>query len=408
MGTGLATPAGNDRSTPLRIAYVTETFPPEINGVSLTAERTLHHLREAGHAVQLVRPRQPGEAPRDDAQEWRCASGPIPRYPDLRFGLARPGALRARWTQAAGGPPDLVHITTPGPLGWAALRAARSLGLHTAADFRTNFHAYSRHYGPGWLEPLVLGYLRRLHQLADCSFVPTPAMACALAASGFERLEVVGRGVDARQFSPRWRSDALRRSWDVDDGSPVLLHVGRLAPEKNVELALQAYAWLSGVRPDLRMVVVGDGPCRQRLARAHPRVRFVGAKRGEELARHYASADLFLFPSLTDTFGNVTLEALASGLVVVAFDTAAAALHIRSGISGCLAPLEPVGDQRVAFFEAVARGLGHARPGSALRLQAVQSARRADWDSVLRHFERRLRAVAAGAVRGAPVHAAVV
>ena len=141
----------------MRIAYVTETFPPEINGVSLTAERTLHHLREAGHAVQLVRPRQPGEAPRDDAQEWRCASGPIPRYPDLRVGLARAGALRARWTSGAGSTlPDLVHVATPGPLGWAALRAARSLGLRTAADFRTNFHAYSRHYGPGWLEPLGL------------------------------------------------------------------------------------------------------------------------------------------------------------------------------------------------------------------------------------------------------------
>ena len=130
--------------------------------------------------------------------------------------------------------------------------------------------------------------------------------------------------------------------------------------------------------------------------------------RGEELARHYASADLFLFPSLTDTFGNVTLEALASGLVVVAFDTAAAALHIRDGISGCLAPVEPVEDQRVAFFEALAQGLAHARPGSALRLQAVQAARRADWDCVLRHFERRLRAVAAGAAREAPAHAAVV
>ncbi|RZA16054.1 MAG: glycosyltransferase family 1 protein, partial [Lysobacteraceae bacterium] len=138
----------------MRIAYVTETFPPEINGVALTAERTVRYLRASGHHVQLIRPRHGQEAARRDAEEWRSAGAPIPMYPELRFGWATPGALRDAWRR---GLPDLVHVATPGPLGWAALRAAREDGIPTSADFRTNFHAYCGHYGLGWLEPVVLG-----------------------------------------------------------------------------------------------------------------------------------------------------------------------------------------------------------------------------------------------------------
>ena len=405
----------------VHIAYVTETFPPEINGVSLSAARAVSHLRAAGHQVQLVRPRQRGEAPCDDAQQWLTAGGPIPMYPELRYGLARVARLRQHWardprraTLAGAATPDLVHVATPGPLAWAALRAARAECIPTSADFRTNFHAYSHHYGVGWLAPLVLGYLRRLHAMADCNFVPTTELAVQLAAQRFERLQVVGRGVDAERFSPVWRDPWLRRSWDVRPQDPVLLHVGRLAPEKNVSLALQTFEQLRVLHPGVRMVVVGDGPQRRALERAHPLARFVGVQIGEPLARHYASADVFLFPSLTDTFGNVTLEALASGLAVVAFDTAAAAQHIEDGISGCLVPLPPPSAaasaaapaQAQAFLAAAQRALALAHPNSPMRLQALRAARRADWDSVLRSFEQRLRAVAGSA--GAPVgHAAV-
>lgn len=421
----------------MRIAYVTETHPPEINGVALTAERAVRYLRGAGHGVQLMRPRQRGEGPRDDATEWRTYGGPIPMYQELRFGLASVGALRRHLRHGA---PDLVHVATPGPLAWAALRAARAEGIATSADFRTNFHAYSRHYRLGWLEPLVLTYLRRLHAMADCNFVPTPALAAQLAAQGFERLQVVGRGVDSRRFSPARRDAGLRRSWGAGEHDPVLLHVGRLAPEKNVELALQSFEALQAQQPALRMVVVGDGPQRRRLEAEHPQVRFVGMRSGDELARHYASADVFLFPSLTDTFGNVTLEALASGLALAAFDTAAAALHARDGVSACLAPSPPTeaagpaaagapagaaaGRRSAAgssaadgqplpaaaqapFTAAVARALRQAAPGSPLRLRAREAALRADWDRVLRGFELRLRAVATEAAGRRVQHAAL-
>lgn len=373
----------------MRIAYVSETFPPEINGVALTAERTVQGLRAAGHALQLIRPRQPGEAARRDAEEWRCAGGPIPMYPELRYGWATPGALRALW-QSGEAMPELVHVATPGPVGWAALRAARSLGLPTSSDFRTNFHAYCGHYGLGWLEPVALGYLRRLHAMADATFVPTPELHDQLRSHGFERLQVIGRGVDAVRFSPARRDPGLRDDWRAGPEHRVMLYVGRLAPEKNVSLALQTYERLSARRPSLRMVVVGDGPMREKLERAHPRARFVGMKTGLELARHYASADVFLFPSLTDTFGNVTLEALASGLAVAAFDTGAAGEHVQEGVSGCLTSPQGGLEAADAFLGAAMRALEASAPDAALRRQARQVALRADWAGVQRRFEHQL------------------
>lgn len=377
----------------MRIAYVTETFPPEINGVSLTAERSVAHLRAAGHAVQLIRPRQPGEAARRDTDEWRCSGARIPMYPDLRYGLVLPAGLRALWRDT--GLPELVHVATPGPLGWAALRAARGLGLPSSADFRTNFHAYCGHYGLGWLEPVVFGYLKRLHGMADCNFVPTPELQRQLAARGFERLQVLGRGVDARRFTPERRDLRLRRDWNAGPDDRVLLYVGRLAPEKNLGLALQTFERLAARRPGLRMVVAGDGPLRGALERTHPAVRFVGMQTGTALARHYASADVFLFPSLTDTFGNVTLEALASGLAVAAFDTGAAGQHVRDGISGCLAPACEGLAAADAFLAAATRALDASAPDGLLRMEARLAALQADWAGVQRRFEQTLLQLAA-------------
>ena len=389
----------------MRIAYVTETYPPEINGVSLTTERTVRHLRGAGHAVQLLRPRQAGEAACRTAQECRSTGGPIPMVPSLRYGWARAATLRALWRQD-GAVPDLVHVATPGPLGWAALSAARAEGIPTSADFRINFHACCGHYGLGWLEPFVLGYLRRLHAMADSTVVATPELASQLAAQGFERLQVLGRGVDSRLFSPERRDAGLRFDWRAQGNQSVLLHVGRLAPEKNAGLALQTFERLRARRPGLRMVVVGDGPMRAQLERAHPAVRFVGTQTGTALARHYASADVFLFPSLTDTFGNVTLEALASGLSVAAFDTGAAGQHVRDGVNGCVTPPCEGMDAGDAFLRAATRALDAAAPDGPLRQQARLTAAQADWAGVHRRFEQLLLQLAA-VDRTLPHHAAL-
>ncbi|MEO5881665.1 MAG: glycosyltransferase family 1 protein, partial [Caldimonas sp.] len=372
-----------NRLPPMRIAYVTETWPPELNGVSLTVERTVRFLRSRGHLVELIRPRQPGESPLDASDELRTAGCVIPMYPDLRFGLARAGTLARRFRQSR---PDLVHLATPGPLPWAALAAAGTLGIATSSDFRTNFHQYSRHYGLGLFAGPVLGLLRRFHNLTRRTFVPTQAARRELAAAGFHELSVVGRGVDSERFTPAMRSDSLRATWGAGADTPVLLAVGRIAAEKNVELALRAFERARRDRPDVRMIVVGDGPARERLTAAHPAATFVGPQRGADLAAHYASADVFLFPSLSDTFGNVVMEALASGLPVVAFDCAAAGEHVGDSISGRL--LVP-GDE--AGFIAATASLAVAPADlQPFRDAAVAAARRVTWDEVLERFEARL------------------
>lgn len=364
----------------MRIVYVTETYPPEVNGVALTVARTVAHLRRRGHAVTLMRPRQPGEAACDDAGEWRTAGLPIPMYRDLRFGLAMTSTLRERFERLR---PQLVHIATPGPLGAAALRAAHALALPVTTDYRTNFDQYSRYYGLGGFAPLVQGYLRRFHNLAHRTFVPTRAMRAQLRNQGFERLHVVGRGVDTALFSPERRSEALRGRGDA----PVLLHVGRLAAEKNVALALRAFDAVRAQQPDAIMLVVGDGPQRARLKARFPAAIFAGALRGEALASVYASADVFLFPSLSETFGNVTLEAMASGLAIVAYDAAAAGEHLR-GNAG--ARLVLPGDE--AGFIAAACELA-ARPPEQLRhcgALARETALKLRWEAVFGQFEHQL------------------
>jgi glycosyltransferase involved in cell wall biosynthesis len=368
----------------MRITYVTETWPPELNGVSLTVERTVRYLRSRGHDVELIRPRQPGELPLDAADELRTAGCAIPMYPEMRFGLARVATLSRRFEQTR---PEVVHLATPGPLAWAALAAARTRGIATTSDFRTNFHQYSRYYGLGFLAGPAFGLLRRFHNLTRRTFVPTRSVRGELGAAGFHNLTLVGRGVDTERFRPTLRSRALRQRWGASEGAPVFLAVGRVAAEKNIELALRAFAVVRREQPQARMVVVGDGPARARLEAAHPEVHFVGVRRDADLAAHYASADVFLFPSLSDTFGNVLMEALASALPVVSFDCAAAAEHLVDGRSGRLV----IPGDEAGFIGAVRElALTSPRDLAPMREAAVAAARRADWEEVLTRFEARL------------------
>jgi glycosyltransferase involved in cell wall biosynthesis len=361
---------------------VTETYPPELNGVALTVERTVRHLRHSEHQVELVRPRQAGEAWLDTQEELRTMGCPLPMYVGVRFGLVSSATLRQRFERSR---PQLVHVATEGPLGWSALRAAQALNLPVTSDFRTNFHQYSRYYGMGWVSPVIYNYLRHFHNQSQCSFVPTEAMRRRLQAEGFKRLSVIGRGVDTVQFAPAKRCETLRRHWGVEQG-PVLLYVGRLAGEKSVTLALCAFEAVRQCLPAATMVVVGDGPLRRKLQREFPAAQFVGIQRGDELAMHYASADLFLFPSMSETFGNVTLEALASGLPVVAFDTAAAADHVDDCNSGLLVPL---GDE-AGFIAAACHLAWQHRDLQQMREHARRAGLKASWNDVLTRFEAHL------------------
>ncbi len=377
----------------LRIAVVTETWPPEVNGVAMTMARVVAGLRERGHALQLVRPRQDHEAPgtgRHGFEELLVRGMPIPRYAHLRMGLPAGRILAERWTRQQ---PDVVHIATEGPLGWSALRTATALGLPVTSDFRTNFHAYSGHYGLGWLHGSIAGYLRRFHNRTRCTMVPTETLRRSLAAEGYERLAVVARGVDTVRFSPAHRSTELRQTWGAAPTDPVVLCVGRLAPEKNLETLLLAFAAMRFENPATQLVFIGDGPMRAELQRRCPDAVFAGQRRGDDLAAHYASGDLLLFPSLTETFGNVTPEAMASGLAVLAYDYAAAAQLIRHGENGRLACF---GDP--AHFVAQAAALvADPQAASLLGLAARRTALGLAWDGIVGQVEAVMRqAIAAG------------
>jgi glycosyltransferase involved in cell wall biosynthesis len=282
--------------------------------------------------------------------------------------------------------PDIVHVITEGPLGWSALLAARKLGIPAVSDFHTNFHDYSRHYGFGWIAGLVTGYLRALHNRTDRTFVPTHEMRDRLHALGFNGLTVVGRGIDTQLFSPAKRSVELRRSWQCDDKTQVALYVGRLAPEKNLRVFVEAIREVRWHRADLRVVIVGDGPLGKRLRSENPDFHFAGMRSGEDLAAHYASADVFVFPSLSETFGNVTMEALASGLAVVAFDYAAAREHIVHGHNGLVAQR---GDE-TAFRRHALRLASASHEVQTLRQRARQTAECLSWSKAFDELERSL------------------
>jgi len=370
----------------LRIAMVTETYPPEVNGVARTVGLMVDGLRKRGHAVQLVRPRQHARdvAARDGGYEELLRPGfPIPRYTQLKMGLPGARALLRAWRARR---PNVVHIATEGPLGWSALSAARQLGLPVVTDFHTNFHAYSRHYGVSWLQRPIACYLRRFHNRADSTLVPTRELAGQLGALGFERLRIVGRGVDPEVFSPARRSAELRARWGAGDDTPVALCVSRFAREKNFPLVIEAYRAMRRLRPDIKLVLVGDGPLLGELRSAGVGCVIAGRLVNGELSAHYASADVFLFPSITETFGNVTLEAMASGLGVVAYDYAAARAHLEHGRSALLAPF----DDRAGFIaqaERLAREpLLARRLGSAARELTLN----VTWTHIVRDFEAEL------------------
>jgi glycosyltransferase involved in cell wall biosynthesis len=363
----------------LNLAVVTETYPPEINGVAHTMRCLVSGLRGRGHQVHLIRPRQTSDsapAAGPVQEETLVGSLPIPGYRGLRIGVPLFGQLPRLWRARR---PDLVYIATQGPLGRAALRAARAASIPTLTGFHTRFQEYSGYYGLGVLKGPIEWSLRRFHNRSDATLVPTEELRGDLTKQGYERVRVFGRGVDTELFSPARRSARLRARWGCDPADPVLLYVGRIAAEKNIRLALDAFTRIQATHPNTRFVLVGDGP---ELAHARadcPHCRFVGARVGVDLARHYASADLFLFPSLTETFGNVVPEAMASGLAVVAFDEAAAHSYIRSGDNGILAaPGDAAG-----FVSAALAATGDLTLIQHLGRRARQTAEALGWDRAL-------------------------
>ena len=379
----------------MKFALVTETYPPEVNGVAMTNQRLVRGLVERGCEILLIKPRHRDARPHEDpARVFEVFGLPIPNYAGLKMGLPAPGQMEQLLEREA---PDLVHVATEGPLGLSALRAANRLGLPVSSTFHTNFHDYCGRYGAGFLEHAMLAYLRWFHNGCALTTVPDPDLIRQLSGAGIKRLVHLGRGADVRRFDPAHRDHALRAKWGAAADDPVALFVGRAAAEKDIPLSLEAYRAAKEKNPRLQMVVVGDGPVRERLERSYPEVHFAGMRYDADLARHYASADLFLFASPSETFGNVTVEALASGLAVLTYDYAAGRQFIKHGENGWLVP---PGDREA--FVAAARALVEAPElWSTARQRARETAERYPWQASIDRFYQLLGAVAHGDCRTA-------
>jgi glycosyltransferase involved in cell wall biosynthesis len=314
----------------MRIAIFTETFVPAVNGVVTRLGHTVSRLVARGDQVLLV-------VPDGGIREFRHAQVigvpviPLPMYPDIGIALPHPDVWRKVETFA----PDVIHVVNPVVLGASGVQIARSTGTPLVASFHTHLPRYLGHYALGFLEPLAWDWLRTLHNQAVINLCVSRPIADELIAKGFERVRVAWRGgVDVELFNPGRASDQMRMRLGGDGKGPLLLYVGRMSAEKGLER-------LRGpldAMPNSRLAMVGDGPHRPALERHFDgsRVRFLGRLQGEELAAAYASADVFLFPSETDTFGLVVLEALASGCPVVAARAGGVSDILRDGKDGLL------------------------------------------------------------------------
>ena len=312
----------------MRIAVVTETYPPEVNGVSLTVQGLVNGMTEDGHEM-LARAAVPAG----------CFNAAVTATDSRTARERRRAAEIPRleiWISRGPRPKKVVRRAAPGcslcrdrRTTRLVRRANRASARHSVATgFHTRFDAYAGAYGLGPLTPLVRYWLRRLHNASGATVVPTPELREWLERHGFQRVRVVARGVDAILFDPARRRQKLRERWGVLPDGLAVIYVGRIAAEKNLSLAIEAFRRIREKRPDARFIWVGTGPLAVRLRQEHPDFIFAGLRLGEDLAEHFASADLFLFPSQTETFGNVTIEAMASGVPTIAFDYGAVRAHL--------------------------------------------------------------------------------
>lgn len=366
---------------------LTETFPPDMNGVAMTLSRITEGMVRRGHQVHIVRPRQ-GRHDRDVAPPanpsttlvWGIA---FPWYKGLNLGLPYLGQLRAQIKRFK---PDFLHVATEGPLGLAGILAAHAYGVPVVSSYHTNFFAYSRFYGLGFLRRLGFEYFRALHNATLTTFAPSQTALQQLETYKYKNLAIMSRGVDTVLYHPGQRSAELRQAWGAGADDVVMLYVGRIAAEKNLELMIECYRRLRLTNPTARMVLVGDGPMRAKLQREYPHFIFAGKRTGLSLAQYYASADLFIFSSMTETYGNVIMEAMASGLVVLGYDYAAAREHVRHGENGFLAAYRKEAEFLKSFEELLLR-----RPDWWKIAQAARTTTQGiSWENVVATYEAHL------------------
>ncbi|MBB4752016.1 glycosyltransferase family 4 protein [Actinoplanes lobatus] len=381
----------------MRIALVTESFLPDVNGVANSVARAAEHLVRTGHEPLVIAPEPPpGAAPIAGGLPYpvvRVRSLPMPGYPQLRLGLPAPALHTAIRRHAA----DVVHLASPFVLGAWAQASARALGLPSVAVFQTDVAAYARSYRVRLTERMAWRWIRTVHNAAARTLAPSTASVASLIAEGIRRVHLWRRGVDDVRFHPARRSAGIRRAL-APHGEVLVGFVGRLAVEKEVDL-------LAGVArlPGVRLVVVGDGPAAASLRRALPGAIFLGVRHGGQLARIYASLDVFAHTGPYETFGQAVQEAMASGLPVVAPAAGGPLDLVAHGRTGYLVPPH----QRDGFTQAVAELTADAARRRAFGAAGREAVRGSGWaaigDELISHYRAALGVSPAGpATSGSP------
>jgi phosphatidylinositol alpha 1,6-mannosyltransferase len=323
----------------LRVAYFSGTMRRGQDGVTRVLYRMIEALREQEIESLFFSPAipEPGEV---NAEMWSVPSIAFPWYPDYRIALPGYRAFESELTRFA---PDILHIHSPCPLGCAAVHWGRHNGVPVVATYHTHFASYAKYYKVKALEVFGWNYLRSLYHSCQRLYVPSVPILHELASRGLKHLAFLPHGVDADVFSPRHSSRQWRNRF-APNGEKVLLYAGRLVWEKDLHTLVEVYKLLRSSWSDWTLALAGDGPIRGELQTAMPDARFLGSLSGRELSAAYASSDVLLFPSTTETFGNVVIEGMASGLVPVCAAEGGAGGSIQHGISGFVTNPRDAGD----------------------------------------------------------------
>ena len=361
----------------MRIAFFTEVYWPMVSGVSLTVQRAVAGLEARGHAVRVYTATYelpPGEADRPEVH--RSRSRPFFVSPEVQWAFPRRSAIQADLARFQ---PDVVHLATEFSLGLAGLRAARALGTPVVASSHTDYERYASRYGLRWAVSPGWRYLRWFYGYASRVLCPSIAYEGHLHRRGVRHTAIWSRGVDSERFHPRHRSAEWRRRFGLAPGDLLVTYVGRIAPEKGIGVLLDAWERVGAGAGRSRLVFVGGGLREEEIARRQlPGVSVAGFRRGAELSAAYASADLFVLPSATETFGNVLLEAMASGLPCIAAAAGGPLDLLEHGWNGWLVRPDDPPALAAALEALLADPELRARLGHAAR--ATAEARR--WDAV--------------------------
>ncbi len=348
----------------MRIAIVTESFLPVVNGVTNSVLRVVEHLTAGGHAVLVIAPGTDGPTSHAGAPVVRVPAVDLPVVSSMPVGVPSRRVL----TALRGFAPDVVHLAAPFVVGYRGLVAARRLGVPTVAVFQTDVAGFAASYGLGLTARAAWRWTCRLHGQADRTLSPSSWSTAALRARGVPRVHQWARGVDTDRFTPARRDRDLRARL-APGGELLVGYVGRLAPEKEVERLAAVHDL-----PGTRLVVVGGGPSEERLRAALPGAAFLGFRGGDDLARLYASLDVFVHTGRSETFCQAVQEALASGLPVVAPDAGGPRDLVQPGRTGYLVP--PPGAVPAAEADAQLRAAVRALTDPELRARFGAAARR--------------------------------